>query len=367
MLNYEYPPLGGGAAPVSKEIAEQLVSRGHNVDVVTTHFKGLKGQEIINGVSVYRLKCARKHKATCNTLEMLSYVKKAIPFTLKLTKREKYDVLHSHFIVPTSIVAYVLKKRRNLDYVITVHGSDVPGYNPDRFTWEHKFTKPLLKLLMGDAKAITVPSSYLKKLMIKNITSKCKIAVIPNGIDVSKIKPLKKEKWILMTGRLLPRKGFQYALSALSELNLKNWKIHIAGDGPYREELEKLAKKVKTKVNFHGWLSNDSKKLKELYGKSSIYCLPSSHENSSVALLEAMLSEMAVITTNVTGCPETVGKSGFLVKVADTKQLASIFQKLTKNPKLTQKKGKEARKRVLENFEWSKLIKEYEKTLSRGK
>ena len=45
MLNYEYPPLGGGASPVTKSLAEELVTLGHTVDVVTMSFKGLKEKE----------------------------------------------------------------------------------------------------------------------------------------------------------------------------------------------------------------------------------------------------------------------------------------------------------------------------------
>ena len=158
MLNYEYPPLGGGAGPMSKELAENLVKKGHDVDFVTMKYGDWKKEEIINGVRVFRVPCIRQKMATCSTFEMFTYVLSAIKVTLKLTKRKKYDVVHSHFIIPTGIVAYVLKKVRGLDYVISVHGSDVPGYNPDRFGLMHKVTKPLLKLIVRNSK-MTVPLS----------------------------------------------------------------------------------------------------------------------------------------------------------------------------------------------------------------
>lgn len=364
VLNYEYPPIGGGGSTVSKELAEKLARKGYSVDVVTMHFKGLKKFERINGVNIYRIPCLRKKKEVCTTAEMMSFVIKAIPSTLKLTRKKKYDMVHSHFIIPTSMVAYVLKKMRGLKYVITTHGSDVPGFNPDRFTFEHKLTKPLLRVIAKNAKLIVAPSHYLKNLVHKHIDGNAEILVIPNGTDPNKVRPTsQKKRWILMTGRLLPRKGFQHALKALSMVNLDGWHVHIAGDGPYRKKLEKIAKSFKEKVTFHGWLNNSSPKLNDLYKKSSIFCMPSSHENFSASLLEGMSSEMAVITTNATGCPETVGDTGFLTPAESPEMIAEALKKLLSNPNLVRKKGKEARKRVLENFDWNIVTNQYENAL----
>jgi len=50
ILNYEFPPLGGGASPVSYEIAKGYVKLGHEVSVVTMVFQGLKKFEIKDGI-----------------------------------------------------------------------------------------------------------------------------------------------------------------------------------------------------------------------------------------------------------------------------------------------------------------------------
>ena len=50
MLNYEFPPLGGGASPVSYEIAKGYIKLGHSVDVVTMGFKGLPKFEKKDGI-----------------------------------------------------------------------------------------------------------------------------------------------------------------------------------------------------------------------------------------------------------------------------------------------------------------------------
>ncbi|MCK5081693.1 MAG: glycosyltransferase family 4 protein, partial [Candidatus Omnitrophica bacterium] len=309
-LNYEFPPLGGGGGYVTKAINERLVKEGHTVDLVTMHFRELKYEEILNGVRIFRVRSFRKKMETCETWEMASFVISAIPFALKLTKEHKYDLIHCHFAVPTGIVAYVVKKLRNLNYIITAHGSDTPGYNPERFQLEHRFTRPLLKTIMKKAKAVVAPSEYLKDLIERNIHPGVPIKTIPNGIDPDMFSiDKKRNNWILMSGRLLERKGFQYVLKALENTSLPDWEIHLVGDGPYRKELEILAKKVGNKVVFHGWLEKGSNELIDLYERSKIFLMPSDVENAPISLLEAMNAGLAIVTTNTTGCYETAGDS----------------------------------------------------------
>ena len=68
MLNYEFPPLGGGASPVSYELAKGYVARGHQVDVVTMRYKGLSAFEVQDGINICRVKCWRSHKEICLSL-----------------------------------------------------------------------------------------------------------------------------------------------------------------------------------------------------------------------------------------------------------------------------------------------------------
>jgi hypothetical protein len=61
-LNYEFPPLGGGASPVSYELSRELVSQGHAIDLVTMGFDGLPSHETVDGINVYRVPCLRKRR-----------------------------------------------------------------------------------------------------------------------------------------------------------------------------------------------------------------------------------------------------------------------------------------------------------------
>jgi glycosyltransferase involved in cell wall biosynthesis len=121
VLNYEYPPIGGGAAPVAKSTAEMLATLGHKVVVITMSYRGLPAYEIVNGVEIYRLQCRRSKANICYPWEQLTYIFAAKRFLRKHLSSYSYDVCHTHFIIPTGMIAYWCKKKYGLPYVITAH------------------------------------------------------------------------------------------------------------------------------------------------------------------------------------------------------------------------------------------------------
>ena len=360
VMNFEYPPLGGGASPVTYEISRGLARLGHSVTVVTMSYRGLPKHEKTDDIDIYRVKSIRRKKEMCGTIEMLSYVISSIFFLRKHLKNNKYDICHCHFIIPTGIIALWAKKRYGLEYVITSHGSDVPGYNSDRFSFQHKFTRPLLKLICKNAKQLCSPSVYLKNLTTSQIGN-YDIRHIPNGIDLENFKldlSRTKKNIILTSGRLLKRKGFHTLIRAVHDTELP-FEVHIAGDGPYREKLEKLAANSKTKIVFHGWIDKGSGELIGLYEDASIYVLASSKENASIALLEGMAAKCVVITTNVSGCPETVGDSGYLIDYDDSDTLRDILKRLSEDRALIEEYQRKSYARLQERFLWPDIITQY--------
>ena len=362
VLNYEFPPLGGGASPVSYELALKLSETGDfDIDVVTMGYKDLaKYEEVNKNFRIHRVKCWRSKKELCHPWEQATYLVSAWFKCKELLKNTKFDICHCHFIIPTGVLALKLKKKFNLPYIITSHGSDVPGFNTDRFQFLHKFTGPLLRKISQESKNIVSPSNYLKDLILKNISEKLsyKVIVIPNGIDINKFTPQEKRKYIFSSGRLLARKGFQYLIQAVSDEDI-GYEVHIAGDGPMMSELQTLAKKSKTKVFLHGWLDNKGQEYKDLLEKSAIYVLASEKENASIALLEAMSAGCAVITTNISGCPETVGNSGILINPGDKEDLKFKLNIIIKDQNGIAQLQKSALERVNSVYGWGIVLKEY--------
>ena len=357
VLNYEFPPLGGGASPVSYEISKGYAKLGHKVTVVTMHFKGLKKHEIKDKIEIFRVPCIRKKKEMCTTPEMLSYVLSAKHFLKQHMKTNKYDICHCHFIIPTGLVALWLKKKYNLDYIITSHGSDVLGYNK-RFSKVYPIISGRWKEIIREAKVVVTPSKFLQN-KIKEITKQGKFEVIPNGIDSTNFKPMKKQNSILVVARLFPNKGVQDILDALKpladELRNKKWKVDIVGDGPYRSFLENKTKEnnLSDLVTFHGWVDRNSKKMKEFYGHAKIFISASYFESFGMTVLEAMSAGCYPIVSDIDAHREIV-KGGMYFRIGNPPDLRRKVIKIIGHEDIPIHN-------TLNKFLWASIINKYER------
>lgn len=358
MLSYEFPPLGGGGAKAVYGLSKELDRLGYDVDLVTMRFHDLPKHEQVNGVNVYRVPCIRRKESTSSTHEMASYVFSAIPTVVRLVKQKRYYLNHTHFIFPDGLVSFIINKLTGLPYIITAHGSDVPGYNPNRFKIDHKLLSPVWKKVVSDAERIICPSESLKSLVLEHITDN-QVALIPYGFDSDKFQAdVEKKRRVLIVTRMFERKGIQYFLEALEGRSLDS-EVNIVGDGPYLRSLKRLKEKLKVRVNFLGWLENSSRDLKKLYETSSIFVLPSESENFPVVLLEAMAAGMAIITTKGTGCAEVVGDAALLIEPRDPVALREALHKLVNSPGLCKELGQAARRRLENKFGWTAVAHQY--------
>ena len=325
-------------------------------------YPGLPKFEVIDGVRVYRVPCLRKRKDVCHTHEMASYLISALPVVLKLVRARKYDINHTHFIIPAGVLSLIVKRITKLPYVITAHGSDVPGYNPDRFRGEHKLIRPLWKAVIDGAEGVIAPTEYLKGLILRSHTA-ANIRVIHHGFHYERFRSDRaKESAILVVTRMLPRKGVQHFLDALRGVDLGGYEVNIVGDGPYLPTLKEMAREHDVDVHFHGWIDNESPELEDLYKKSSIFVFVSEAENFPIVLLEAMSSGLAIISVNDTGCPEVLGESAFLVPPRDPGAIRIALTQLVHDRDLRNRLGSEARLRVEREFRWETIAQKYETT-----
>ena len=355
---YEFPPLGGGGAKVVDGLSAELVRQGHEVEIVTMGFRDLPRYEEVNGVKVHRVACLRRSEAICSPLEMVTYIVSAFFKVLKLSANGRYDIIHPHFIFPDGITLLMLKLLKAKRFIVTAHGSDVPGYNPDRFKLLHVLLAPFWQMTVRSADSIVCPSDSLRERILRACSS-AKTCLIPNGFDIDRLTGKKpKQKRILVVSRMFERKGVQYFLKALVGLDHQH-EVHVVGDGPYLPELRKMAEQDGINVKFWGWVDNESPELADLYETSEIFVFTSEAENFPIVLLEAMAAGSAIITTDGTGCAEVVGETGRLVEPKNSLAIREALAELTGNPDLCRAMGQSARRRLEENFSWQSVARRY--------
>ena len=358
-MNYEYPPIGGGGANVAHPLAAALVTRGHSVDVVTSGMDDLPEYEVIDGVRVHRVRCVRRHRHYSTTAELMTWIWPAYRKALELARVQQFDLNHTHFALPTGLVSYLLYRKTGLPYITTIHGSDVPGYNPDRFRIVHSLAQPAWRRIIRGSARIVSASHFLKKLLQSRI--EVPVDVVRNGYT-SKFggqPSAAKKNRILIVTRMFPRKGVQYFLDALSGLE-HDWEVIIAGDGPYLPRLKAKCKKMGLNVRFVGFVQGDV--LAELYASSKIFVFPSLQENFPVVLLEAMEAGCAIITTDSDGCAEVVGDAGIATLPERVDQLRNALTLLMSDPERVELLSMRARHRI-NRFRWPRIAAQYEQVM----
>lgn len=369
-LNYEYPPLGGGAANATKCILREYAKISEmQVDLVTSSVDSKYYlEEIGDNIRIHKLPIGKNENNLHfqSVVNLLRYTWKSYWFSRKLCKKNKFNLSHSFFTTPCGFVSMLLKWEFGIPYIVSLRGSDVPGYS-DRFPLIYTFLKPLFAYIWKKSSATVSNSQGLKELALKT-NSKQEIKVIYNGIDIEKFKPtgnIKNTKeFIIMPGasRITGRKGLNYLVEAISKLVPKypNVKLKIVGDGNERENLEKQVRdlEIENKVEFMGQVLH--KKVLEFYQEASVFVLPSLNEGMSNAMLEALACGLPIISTQTGGADELVrdGENGYIIKFKDSNDIVEKLEKLMNDPDLLQKMGEASRRRA-QNLSWENVAKEY--------
>ena len=337
ILNYEYPPLGAGAAPVCRDLAVGMGKQRHQVTVVTMGFKGLPEYEVQDGVEIFRMKCLRLHEHSCSPLEQLSYIHNTERFLQTYLKTHHYDVCHTHFIVPTGPIALWIKKNYGIPYVLTAHGSDVEGHNRKLSVRSmHRALRPAWRKIVREAYAAAAPSEHLMRLM-KRVYPGRRYLLIPNGLDIKKYASAgkQKEKRILIMGRMQEFKNVQTILKAIARIpgeQWGEWHTDILGEGPFRKELEQMARKlgIGTRVSFRGWVDNGTPEQISYLKKAAVYITASRFENCPMAVLEAAAAGCCLLMSDIEGHRQFFknGPDSFFFQPEDAEELAEKLENL---------------------------------------
>lgn len=287
---------------------------------------------------------------------------------LKLLKKERFDIISAHWILPNGFIAFLASKITGVAYTISLPGSDVYVAN------KNPIFAFLARTAAYDSSAIVADSPiYLKELSKTGIKIN-KSHVIPYPVDISKLKTgnlakiklrkklgIEKDTSIILTvGRLIHKKGFNYLLEALLQILKKQRRIIllIVGDGDLRTNWERLARKLEIEniVKFVGNVEREE--IPSYYSLADIFVMPSIKDKEGniddrpVALLEAIATGLPVVATNFSGNALSVknGINGFLVPQKNPNAIANSILKIITSKNLMDIMGKKSRVLAKEQF-----------------
>jgi glycosyltransferase involved in cell wall biosynthesis len=394
MLSWEYPPrIVGGIARHVEELSEALVSRGHEVHVVTCEHTESAPEETARGVRLHRVTPVSHSQDFIHWIHLLNgamhfradrLIKDWVRPGEDTQRRPVEDgiILHAHDWL-AHFCARDLKHEFHLPLIATIHATEW-GRNHGIHTEMQRQIASTEWQLTYEAWRVIVCSGYMRS-EVRNVfqTPADKIDVIPNGVRAGKFDfdfsppeaarfraqlAAQQEKLIFFVGRMVPEKGAHLLIEALPKVRhrVPEARLVIVGGGD-GSELKTRAEElgVSDFIRFTGYVPDEF--LLRLYRVIDVACFPSVYEPFGIVALEAMAAGVPVIVSDAGGLPDVVehNVSGVVVPRGDSDALADAIIGSLRDPSRARKLADTAVRRAQEVFNWGRIAAQTEAVYER--
>ena len=367
LINYEFPPVGGGAANATWELARALVQLGHHPLVLTAHFRDRNPAATPAGVTLIEVPARRRRREACTPFEMATFAVSASLRVRRILRRERIDGMIAFFSIPCAPIAWWGARGTGVPYVVSLRGGDVPGTEPGLHRI-HRLLAPVRRCVLKAARAVIANSLALQQRAIA--ADALPVDVIPNGVDSSYFVPPAGKpppqpfRW-LFVGRLQAQKNLGWLLTRLAALKDQPWELHVVGDGPLREEWQRLAETldIAGRVQWHGWLPREH--VRSFYQNSHALVQPSLYEGMANTVLEAMACGLGIVASDEPANRALVeaSGSGTCLPLANPGAAEATLRAAMTGDGWKQW-GNHARAHAVAHFSWSQVAKDYASLLA---
>lgn len=325
-----------------REQAIALRKRGYKAGVIAPIFRSMRdikgivtkkyGTKYQNdeGVNTYRHHTI--HVPKMPRLVRIRWIRAGLTLYKRYVKNHGIpDIIHVHSMINGGFLAFELKQKFNIPYVITEHSTDFA-----RNLISEDILSNLEPVVKASAYNIAVSNEFVKLLNKKtNVTSWQYIPNIVNDEFIAHSFEQPKVGYRFINVCLLDKKKRVDILIqsfAQSFKGVENTSLAIGGDGPERRYLEELVKNLdlQKQVSFLGMLTR--KQVMEEVANSNAFILSSEYETFGVVVIEALALGKPVVATKCGG-PESiiVDEVGYLVDVNNVEQMAAAMKRLYNN------------------------------------
>ncbi len=376
---YDFPLHGGGSGAYVKYLMLRLVSAYHyelgivrpDTEIIhpaIKHFE-LKLPQIPVYVGRPGLESAKKYSELTDH-EIAQMYAANIDGLSHAIEEFQPNIIHVHHCMINSWAARYARSIYGKRIIITSHGSDLAAIAKDR-----RYVR-MTRDAFRAAQAITVVSGDTRAKLLRMFGGDLsgKTRTIPGGIRLSlfpskrpKVPELRQklglegQKVALFTGRLITEKGVEYFVKAAKNIH---GHIIIAGDGPQRQHLEDMVKRLNlTNVIMLPFVRKYEEYL-DLFYLADVFVSPAVwDEPLGLTIIEAMGAKTPVVVTRRGGVVMAVkdGVTGLFVRSRNSTQIAEAVNKLFANDELRRKMGERGHALVAEKFTWTKIAERFDK------
>jgi glycogen(starch) synthase len=376
LLSWEYPPIvEGGLARHVRKLSEALVALGTDVHVLTRGDETLPAQEVMNGVTVHRVREPRRPRDLGEFVTWIEHMNAdMLAAGVELGDRWDFDLVHGHDWL-VAVAGDHLANRFRCPFVTTIHATEYGRHQG----WVDKHPQSHIHGVenwMANRADRVITCSHYMRGHVADIygLDEDRLSVIPNGIDPLDLVPVDDldalrsrfaapgEQLVILVGRLVYEKGFQLALEALEPIieRLENVRFAVAGSGTHEAELKRQAAELGLLEHgtFLGWIGDDV--LHSLYRIADLCVVPSLYEPFGLVALEAMASGCPCIVADIGGLREVVpagDRVGLRFNGGDAEHLGVMIERMLTDAALRERLVAEASEHVL-SFDWADVARQ---------
>jgi len=204
---------------------------------------------------------------------------------------------------------------------------------------------------------LIAPSSFVAKSFLEKGFSQEKIHIIPYGVNLANFYPLLPDEKecrsvfrVICVAQISPRKGHIYLLEAWKKLQLPNSELILIGN--ISQEMMPILSKYQGIFKHIQFVPNVN--LRQYYGQSDVFILPSLEDGFAYVCAEAMACGLPVITTTNTGASELIehGREGFIVPIRLPEAIANYLESLYRNEELRLEMSSAALRKAQSDLSW---------------
>lgn len=355
--NYEFPPLGGGGGVVMAALARELARR-HRVTVLTSGGLGLPAESLEHGVRVMRVPVFfRREFAVANFPSMMAYLPMGALRGLKWWRGRAFDVINTHFVVPSGPLGHALGRLYRIPNVLSVHGGDL--YDPSKSSSPHRhpWLRPPIRHLLRRANALIGQSRNTLQHVAEMYQVRRDAELIPLGIErPTAPQPasrrdfgIPEDAFVMVTvGRMVARKAPEQLIEAMHSARPPNSHLIVVGDGPRLDAMREAAARADLAERVHLLGQTSEERKNQALSISDIFVSTSQHEGFGLVFLEAMAFGLPIVCYDHGGQTDflTNGETGALLPLNDLAGFAHAMTDLCENTDSRRRMGDNNRRLV---------------------